>query len=187
MTDDNNLSETVAAAAAEASGGEPAGAAPDPLAALQTELDGAKAKAAEYLEGWQRARAEFANYKRRVEKEQSEAHQYAAARVIGRFLDAIDDFDRAMADRPADDAGAEALARWAAGVGLIQRKLQTVLESENVERIPAEGQPFDPTLHEAVTHEDSDGHEPGAVIGVLRQGYRLGDRVIRPALVRVAK
>ena len=191
MTDENHLPNNLeAAAAAEAAApandAEP-GAAPDPLAALQAELDVAKAKAAEYLEGWQRARAEFANYKRRVEKEQSEAHQYAAARVIGRFLDAIDDFDRAMADRPADEASAEALSRWAAGVGLIHRKLQTVLESENVERVPAEGQPFDPNLHEAVTHEDSDGHEPGAVIGVVRQGYRLGERVIRPALVRVAK
>ena len=157
------------------------------LAALQQELEQSKTKATEYLDGWQRARAEFANYKRRVEKEQSEAHQYAAARVIGRFLDAIDDFDRAMADRPAEEAGAEALSRWAAGVGLIQRKLQNMLESENVERIPAEGQAFDPNLHEAVTHEDSDQHEAGTVIGVVRQGYRIGDREIRPALVRVAK
>jgi molecular chaperone GrpE len=179
MTDETELP----AAEAEA----PDGAAPDPLAGLQAELDTAKAKAAEYLEGWQRARAEFANYKRRVEKEQSEAHQYAAARVIGRLLDAIDDFDRAMADRPGEDADAQALARWAAGVGLIHRKLQTLLESENVERIPAESQTFDPNLHEAVTHEDSDAHEAGAVIGVVRQGYRLGDRIIRPALVRVAK
>jgi len=187
MSDENNLSENLEAAAAAEATAPDSGAAPDPLAEMQAELDEAKAKAAEYLEGWQRARAEFANYKRRVEKEQSEAHQYAAARVIGRFLDAIDDFDRALADRPGDDASAEALARWAAGVGLIHRKLQTVLESENVARIPAEGQPFDPNLHEAITHEDSDGYEPGAVIGVVRQGYRLGERVIRPALVRVAK
>jgi len=190
MTDDPNLPDHQAGAAAEAAAeaaAPPAPEAPDPLAELQAELDAAQAKAAEYLEGWQRARAEFANYKRRVEKEQSEAHQYAAARVIGRFLDALDDFDRAMADRPAVEAGAEALARWAAGVALIQRKLQTVLESENVERIQAEGQAFDPNLHEAITHEDSDGHEPGSIIGVVRQGYRLGERVIRPALVRVAK
>jgi molecular chaperone GrpE len=155
--------------------------------ALQPALEAAEAKAAEYLEGWQRARAEFANYKRRVEKEQSETQQYATARVVGRFLDVIDDFDRAMQDRPAAEADPEALARWAAGIGLIQRKLQTLLDAENVERIPAEGVVFDPNLHEAVTHEDSDGHEPGQVIGVIRQGYKIGDRVIRPALVRVAR
>jgi molecular chaperone GrpE len=155
--------------------------------ALQKELDAAKAQGAEYLEGWQRARADFANYKRRVEKEQSEAYQNAASRVIGRFVDVLDDFDRAVQDRPADDGDATALAQWAAGVSLIQRKLQNILDAEGVERIPADGQSFDPALHEAVTHEDSDQHQPGQVIGVLRQGYRIGDRVIRPALVRVAR
>jgi molecular chaperone GrpE len=155
--------------------------------AARNELEALKAKAAEYLEGWQRARAEFANYKRRVEKEQGETYQNATARVIARFLDVNDDFDRALREKPADPADAEAMARWAAGVELIQRKLHNILEAEGVERMPAEGQPFDPTLHEAVTHEDSDEHEPGQVIGVVRQGYRLGERVIRPAMVRVAK
>lgn len=183
MADENHNSDPEAAPAAEAEAPPTAEA----LAALQAELEAAQAKAAEYLDGWQRARAEFANYKRRVEKEQGEAHQFAAARVLGRFLEVLDDFDRALADRPGDGADAEALARWAAGVGLIQRKLQNLLDAENVERIPADGQAFDPNLHEAVTHEDSAEHEPGAVIGVIRQGYRLGDRVIRPALVRVAK
>jgi molecular chaperone GrpE len=163
---------------------EPETAAAEPL---QQALEAAETKAAEYLEGWQRARAEFANYKRRVEKEQSEAQQNATARVVGRFLDVLDDFDRAMQDRPPAEADAAAQAKWAAGVGLIQRKLQNLLEAENVERIPADGQFFDPNLHEAVTHEASDGHEPGQVIGVVRQGYKIGDRIIRPALVRVAR
>jgi len=157
------------------------------LQALQQELDGARAQAAEYLEGWQRARAEFANYKRRVEKEQSEAYQNAASRVIDRFVDVLDDFNRAEQDKPADMSDATALAKWAAGVSLIQRKLQNILDAEGVERIPAEGLVFDPALHEAVTHEDSEEHEPGQIIGVVRQGYRMGDKVIRPALVRVAK
>jgi len=157
------------------------------LQALQQELDSARAQAAEYLEGWQRARAEFANYKRRVEKEQSEAYQNAASRVIDRFVDVLDDFNRAEQDKPADMSDATALAKWAAGVSLIQRKLQNILDAEGVERIPAEGLVFDPALHEAVTHEDSEEHEPGQIIGVVRQGYRMGDKVIRPALVRVAK
>ena len=150
------------------------------------ELEAAKAKAAEYLDGWQRARADFSNYKRRMEKEQTEAFQNTTARVFGRFVDVLDDFDRAVQDRPADDE-ATGLAQWAAGVSLIQRKLQNILDAEGVERIKAEGQAFDPALHEAVTHEDSDSHEAGQVIGVVRQGYKIGDRIIRPALVRVAK
>ena len=171
---------TQAAPAAEAAAG---GEQPE----LAKELVAAKAQAAEYLEGWQRARAEFANYKRRVEKEQSEAYNNATGRVIGRFVDVLDDFNRAVQDKPSDTSDATALAQWAAGVALIQRKLQSILDAEGVERIPAEGKPFDPALHEAVTHEDSDQHEPGQVIAVLRQGYRIGDKIIRPALVRVAK
>ena len=170
-------------------GGDEAAAAPS--AALQKELEAAQAQSAEYLEGWQRARAEFANYKRRVEKEQSEANQNATSRVIGRFVDVLDDFNRAVQDKPADTgdaaANAAALTQWAAGVSLIQRKLQNILEAEGVERIKAEGQAFDPALHEAVTHEDSAEHQPGQVIAVLRQGYHIGDKIIRPALVRVAK
>lgn len=173
-------------------GGAPAAAASQSApsidqAALTQELEAAKAQAAEYLEGWQRSRAEFANYKRRVEKEQSEAYQNATGRVIGRFVDVLDDFNRAVQDMPSDTTDATALAQWAAGVSLIQRKLQNILEAEGVERIPAEGRLFDPALHEAVTHEDSDQHEPGQIISVLRQGYRIGDKIIRPALVRVAK
>jgi len=153
------------------------------LEALQKELEAAKAQAAEYLDGWQRARADFANYKRRVEKEQAETHQHAAGRIIARYLDVLDDFDRAMKDQPAEGDAAQ----WAMGISLIYRKFQGILEAEGVTRIEAEGQVFDPQLHEAVTHEDSDDHASGHVIAVLRQGYKLGDRVIRPALVRVAK
>ena len=155
--------------------------------AVRSELEALKAKSAEYLEGWQRSRAEFANYKRRVEKEQSETYQTATARVISRFLDVNDDYDRALREKPADLADAEAVAKWVAGMELIQRKLQNVLEAEGVQRLDVEGQPFDPQQHEAVTQEDSDNHAPGQIIGVVRQGYRLGDKVIRPAMVRVAK
>jgi molecular chaperone GrpE len=182
MTDETNIHPDGGAQPppqAPASGAEP------DLEALQQQLEAAQAKAAEYLEGWQRARAEFTNYKRRVEKEQSETYQNAAGRVVARFLDVIDDFERAMAERPA--AGDPALDNWASGVGLIQRKLQALLDAEGVTRIEAQGQPFDPQVHEAVTHEESESVEPGHIIGVVRQGYRLGDRVIRPALVRVAR
>jgi molecular chaperone GrpE len=165
-----------------AEGAAPAGPAPE---TLQKNLQEAQAKAAEYLEGWQRARAELANYKRRIEKEQAEAYQQAAARIIARYLEVLDDFDRAMQERPAAENGD--LAKWADGAALIYRKLKNVLEAEGVTRIEAEGKEFDPTVHEAVTQEPCDTHPTGHVIGVVRQGYKLGDRVIRPALVRVAQ
>lgn len=164
-----------------------AGVEEAPLEDLQKELEAVKAQAAEYLDGWQRARAEFANYKRRVEKEQAEAYQNTVGRVIARYLDVMDDFDRAIKDKPADEDGAAALTQWAEGVQLIYRKLQNVLEAEGVTRIEAEGQEFDPSQHEAVTHEDNSDHPSGHIIAVLSQGYKLGDRVIRPALVRVAR
>ena len=157
------------------------------VAALQKELDDAKARATEYLDGLQRERASFANYKRRVEREQAEMYQAAAGRVVARYLDVLDDFDRAVKGRPAGEYGLEALAKWAEGIGLIYLKFQGVLDAEGVARIEAEGKPFDPTLHEAVAHADSDDHPSGHVVEVLRHGYKLGDRVIRPALVKVAK
>jgi molecular chaperone GrpE len=155
--------------------------------ALQKELDALKTQATEYRDGWQRERAEFANYKRRMEKEQADLRQNAAGRILARYLEVQDDFDRALQDQPAEGAAPETILQWASGVALINRKLQSVLEAEGVTRIDAAGQTFDPNLHEAVTHEDSPDHQSGQIIAVLRQGYKLGERVIRPALVRVAR
>lgn len=162
-------------------------AAPREPEAAQRELEAAQAKAAEYLDGWQRARAEFANYKKRVEREQADMYANATSRVISRYLDVVDDFDRALRGKPTEGDGAEALAKWAEGVALIYRKFQNLLDAEGVTRIDADGKPFDPNLHEAVVHEDSETHPSGHVVEVLRHGYKLGDRVIRPALVKVAK
>jgi molecular chaperone GrpE len=157
------------------------------LAALRKDLEAAQTKAAENLDGWQRERATFANYKRRIEKEQADMRVEASVRVLGRFLDVLDDLERALKDKPGDGTALEAALKWAEGVSLIHRKLQTVLDGENVIRIEAIGQPFDPQFHEAITHEDSAEHPSGHVIDVVRPGYRAGDRVVRPALVRVAK
>jgi molecular chaperone GrpE len=179
QADNKPVSET------PAEGAETAPAGADRAEALQKELSEAQAKAAEYLDGWQRARAELANYKRRREKEQAEAYQNATSRGVKRYLDVLDDFDRAMQERPAPADGD--LAQWVEGTALIHRKFQNVLDAEGVTRIEAEGHEFDPNFHEAVTHEECDGHASGQIIAVVRQGYKLGDRVIRPALVRVAK
>jgi molecular chaperone GrpE len=182
MSDDNTTAPIFEEAGAPAA--EPGALT---VEGLQKELDTALRQAQEYREGWQRERAEFSNYKRRSEKEQAELRQNAAGRLIARYLDILDDFDRAMADQPGEGASAAVAIKWAAGIALIYRKFQKLLDDENVTRMLVEGQPFDPNQHEAVTHEDSPEHESGQVIAVLRQGYKIGDRVIRPALVRVAK
>jgi molecular chaperone GrpE len=151
--------------------------------ALNAELADLRAKADEYLDGWQRARAEFANYKKRIEREQEEARGRAAAALLAKILPIEDDLRRAVRERPEP----EGLSHWADGIGLIQRKLEALLETEGVEVIPAEGVAFDPALHEAVTYEPSNDHQEGEIIEVIQQGYRLGERVLRPARVRVAR
>ena len=150
---------------------------------LQNELQEVRTKADEYLDGWQRSRAEFANYKKRVEREQAQVYQTTTGAIVKRYLEVLDDLERALRNRPQDGEG----AAWANGIELVYRKLQTILENEGVKPIQAEGQFFDPNFHEAVTLEESDGYESGQVIEVLQQGYMLGERVLRPAMVRVAK
>jgi molecular chaperone GrpE len=153
------------------------------LEALRQELEKAKAQAAEYLEGWQRTQAEFANFKKRNEQERKELLKVANATLITKLLPIFDDFERAFQTLPSN------LLRltWIDGIALIYRRLQAILEGEGLTLIETEGQDFDPLLHEAVTYEESDDHEEGQIIGEVQKGYKLGDRVLRPALVRVAK
>jgi molecular chaperone GrpE len=153
------------------------------LQELQDELAAAQAQAAENLDGWQRALAEFANYKKRIGREKEGAHQRAAAIVITRFLGVLDDLELALEDRPKEGEASD----WAEGIEMINRKLKTILENEGVEPVPALGETFDPNLHDAVSLEESEEHTDSQVIGVVQQGYRMGDRVLRPAKVRVAK
>lgn len=153
------------------------------LEQLRDELARTRAQAEEYLEGWQRARAEFANYKKRVEREQAQVYQTAAGAVIKRFLSVLDDLERALKTCPQTDEG----AIWAEGIELVYRKLVSILESEGVMPMQTGGQMFDPNLHEAILSEDSDQHESGQIIEALQQGYLLGDKVLRPAMVRVAR
>jgi molecular chaperone GrpE len=155
----------------------------DAITDLQNELLATQAKADEYLEGWQRARADFANYKKRVERDQAQTYQNAAGSILKRYLNVVDDLERALKTRPQDGDG----AAWAEGIELIYRKLLSILESEGIQPMNAEGVQFDPNLHEAIMSEDSEQHESGQVIEVLQQGYTLGDKVLRPAMVRVAR
>lgn len=151
--------------------------------ALAEELQQAQGKAKEFFDGWQRERADFANYKRRVERDQQLVTQSIKGDIIKRYLTVLDDLERAMKTRPTEVPAAS----WADGVELVQRKLQNILEAEGVQRIPAETEEFNPNRHEAITHEDSPDHTSGQIIEVVQQGYMLGDRVLRPALVRVAR
>jgi molecular chaperone GrpE len=162
-------------------GGEPS---KDESAALREELDKAKAQAAEYLDGWQRARAELANARKRFEKERSEAGQLANSALLRKILPVLDDLDRAVKTVPEDLRQ----HTWANGVLLIQRKFQNVLDSEGLKPIEVKpGDTFDPNLHEAITHESSPDHKEGVIVAEVQTGYTFGGQVLRPALVRVAK
>lgn len=133
-------------------------------------------------DGWQRARAEFANYKKRNERERRELFQRAALDTLKALLPIVDDFDRAFESVP------EAISEdpWIGGVSMIQRKFATLLEQFEVEAIDPTGGPFDPNLHQAIGAEDSDEVESGHVIETLQKGYRAGESVLRLALVKVA-
>ncbi|MBT3188072.1 MAG: nucleotide exchange factor GrpE [Anaerolineae bacterium] len=126
-----------------------------------------------------RARADFANYKKRVERNRVQERQDMKGDIIKRFLPVMDDMLRALQNAPEDP--------WVEGIQLIYRKLEGVLDAENITRIEAEGAEFDPNFHEAIGQVKSDEHESGQVAEVLQEGYMLGERIIRPAVVRVAE
>jgi molecular chaperone GrpE len=148
--------------------------------ALQKQLEEAEAKAAENLDGWQRAQAEFVNYKNRVQRDREMDYASMKGDIIKKMLPVLDDLERSLAHRPEGDS-------WADGMELIARKFQSVLEAEGVKRIEAAGQEFDPNFHEAISSEPSEEVESGHIIDVVQNGYMLGERVIRPAMVRVAQ
>ena len=150
------------------------------IEALQRQLEEAEAKAAENLDGWQRAQAEFVNYKNRIQRDRELEYVSMKGDIIKKVLPVLDDMERALANRPEGDS-------WVNGMELITRKFQTILEAEGLKRIEAAGQPFDPNFHEAISSEPNDDVESGHVIEVVQNGYMLGERVIRPAMVRVAQ
>jgi molecular chaperone GrpE len=159
---------------AEAPGGEQPSTA--------TELDAAKKQAAEYLDHLQRLQAEFANYRKRVIKEQTRAMEMAAEPFVRKLLEVLDEFDLALmaAERTPD------FERFLHGVELVYAKLLDILRSEGLERIEAEGKTFDPERHEALMQSGGQEGEP-FVADILRQGYTMKGRVIRPAGVKVVR
>jgi molecular chaperone GrpE len=154
----------------------------DELTVLRLELEKTKAKEAEYLDGWQRARAELANARKRFQREQEQAYANAKADLLVRLLPTVDDFELAFESLPDNPSS----RGWVEGIRLIQQKLQGLLEQEGVTPIEATGHEFDPLLHQAVTHEPSEEVPDGCVIAEMQRGYKVGERVLRPSVVRVS-
>ena len=150
---------------------------------LKEELEKIQQQSAESFDGWQRERADFANYKKRIQRDYQLERRNITGELIKKFLPVLDDLERALKNRPNDKEG----AAWANGIELVLKKLQTILDAEGIKRIEAEKMEFDPNFHEAITYEESPGHESGQIIEVIQQGYYIDDRVLRPAVVRVAK
>ena len=155
---------------------EPA-AAPEgsDLADLQRERD-------DFKDRWLRKSAEFDNYRKRVERERREQADQSVVDLLQELLLVVDDFDRALTVDAGEGGGA-----YRKGVELIHGKLHDLLRKQGLKAIDALGADFDPNIHQAVMHEDSPEHREGEVIGELRKGYVLNDRLLRPAMVKVAK
>jgi molecular chaperone GrpE len=150
------------------------------IAALRQELEKAQSEALENLSGWQRAQADYQNLRRRADQEREELAKFANAQLILHLLPIVDDLERALGNLDAKLAG----LTWVEGIYIIERKLEAALELMGVATITAEGQRFDPNLHEALFYEEGDD---GVVLREIQRGYTLHGRVLRPALVAVGK
>src|SRR5262245_34785498 len=146
----------------------------DQITDLQRERD-------DYQDRWMRKTAEFENYRKRIERERREQADQKVVDLLLELLLVVDDFDRAVTVEAAD------VPSYRKGVELIHAKLNDVLRKHNVKPIESVGADFDPNVHQAVVHETSPGHREGEVIDELRRGYMVGDRLLRPAMVKVAK
>lgn len=148
---------------------------------LRRALEDEKAKAASHLSSWQRAQADFINYKRRVEQEKCDLSVISQAELLRKILPVVDDLERAFRMLPSESQS----FAWAEGFRLIYKKMKDLLAAQGLQEIEAEGKPFDPHVHEAVGYEE--GGENGIIIREERKGYRFCDRVLRPSLVVVGK
>lgn len=153
-----------------------------PTTNLQKQLEEAQQQAKAHFEGWQRERADFSNYKKRVEREMKEIQQNTTSSTLMALLPVLDDFERAMSNLPESMKGNP----WLDGISAIQRKFQKILDDYNITIIDPVGEAFDPSRHEALGTDTGTKIESGHVTVTLQKGYASGDRVLRPALVRVA-
>ena len=149
---------------------------------LVAQLELAKSLAAEHLASLQRTAADFANFKRRTAEDRERELGLASELLLRKLLAVADDFDRALEAMPPELKG----VAWIEGITLLDRKLRALLESEGVTPIEAVGQAFDPREHEAIATVPSTGRPEGEVVAEIQRGYRVRDRVLRPAMVAVA-
>jgi molecular chaperone GrpE len=155
---------------------------PSQQAELEAALAAAKDDAKKNFDKWQRALADFDNYKKRVERERVETYENAALEIIKVLLPVIDDFERALANVPPDLAGNP----WLDGTSAIERKLRKLLETYEIEALDPVGEPFDPDKHQGLGVDSESDMASGHVTTTLQKGYVKGDKLLRPALVRIA-
>ena len=153
---------------------------PNDIDGLRATLAEERKKAQTFMASWQRAAADYQNFKRRVDQERTEVGRLANAAFVINLLPLIDDLERALGNVDTKLAG----LTWLDGIWLIYRKFQQVLENAGVKEIQADGQMFDPNVHEAISEAPG---EEGKVLSVVQRGYMLGDRVVRPAMVIVGR
>ena len=152
---------------------------------LGAHLRAAEEEAKQHYDKLLRVMAEFENFKKRMSREHEELTRFSNERLLSELLPALDDMDRVLEHLPVDPS--EDVKKFADGVALARRSLGATLEKFGLKEVPALGEPFDPAQHEAIAVVESDAREPGAVMAVHRAGYRLFDRLLRPAMVTVAK
>ena len=170
--------DEVAGRRSQVAEGEGAGDAGDPSSELAAERD-------RYLELAQRAQADFENYRKRAAKDAANAGERAKAGLVRELLPVLDNLERALATAVHDDGDASPVVE---GVRLVRADLLGVLERSGVQAFDPEGEPFDPTVHEALSTRPADeGTHPGTVVDVVEKGYRLNDTVLRPARVVVSQ
>ena len=169
-------------------GQNPAGQQPDGVAEpsineLEQRIAALELEAEEHKNNWLRSVADFKNYKRRTESEREELIRNASAGLIMKMLPVVDDLQRAMEHVPEEIGNHQ----WMGGVKMVQRKLETILEGQGLQPIAALGEEFDPNFHEAVMFEEGDEQQANKVVQELQRGYKLGERVLRPTMVKVGK
>jgi len=153
------------------------------LEEVQQKLEEEQKKSADYLDRVKRVQADFQNLKRRTENERASLNIEARERLLVKVLPIVDDFERALQSLPEGLKGEP----WINGVSLIERKLKVLLDQEGVSEIPANDAEFDPRLHEAVDHDPESAGEKDYVSAVYQKGYRMGEKIIRPAIVKVGR
>lgn len=155
----------------------------DSTAKLQSQIDGLLAEKSALYDKLLRGQAEFENYRKRTERERAELYQHGRDDVLLQFLPVVDNFERALSSLETSEGDAEALRH---GVELIHKQFKDALSKFGLEAVEAVGQTFDPHVHEAVTTEATDKHKENTVIQEFQRGYKIGDRLLRPAKVKVA-